>query len=79
MSAREINVYGMTIESIEEEYMNSITAKCCGLEMVVAGILSDVQECVSMSNRPEQVRQQLNVAKYILNQMTRQRQAKEAA
>jgi hypothetical protein len=78
MSANEIKVYGMSVERIQEEYVNSITAQCCGLEMVVAGILSDVQECVSMSNRPEQVRQQLNIAKYLLTLMARQRREQVA-
>jgi hypothetical protein len=48
--------------------MDSITAKFSGLEMVVAGILSDCQELTAMG-RSEQVRQQLNVAKFILFEM----------
>ena len=61
--SKEIEVYGMTREDIEEFYINSITAKLSGLEMVVAGILSDCQE---LAGNTEQVRKQLNVAKFIL-------------
>jgi hypothetical protein len=64
--SKEIEVYGMTREDIEEFYINSITAKLSGLEMVVAGILSDCQE---LAGNTEQVRKQLNVAKFILFKM----------
>ena len=79
MNANEIKVYGMSVERIQEEYVNSITAQCCGLEMVVAGILSDVQEVVPFDHvRPEQIRQQLNIAKYLLTLMARQRREQAA-
>jgi len=68
MTEFEKNCFGMTEEDIRQEYMNSITAKCSGLEMVVMGILSDCQELTSM-NRPEDARKQLNVAKFILSEM----------
>lgn len=64
-TADQVKMYGMTTETIRNEYMDSITAKFSGLEMVVAGILSDCQELTAMG-RSEQVRQQLNVAKFIL-------------
>jgi len=66
---REIAMFGMTVEDIQVQYMESITAKCSGLEMVVAGILSDTQEMLAMGAGPravEYVRQQMNVAKHIL-------------
>jgi hypothetical protein len=56
---------GMSKQDIQEQYIDSLTAKCCGLEMVVMGILSDCQE-MGVS---EQVRRQLNVAKIILSEM----------
>lgn len=65
---REIAMYGMPVADIRSEYMESITARCSGLEMVVAGILSDCQELQAMG-RSEAVRQQLNVAKFILFEM----------
>ena len=81
---KEIAVYGMTREEIEEFYINSITAKLSGMEMVVAGILSDCQEMIAMKNPTipapnvdEQIRKQLNVAKFILFQMMDQRQDEE--
>jgi hypothetical protein len=67
-TADQVKMFGMTTETIRDEYMNSITAKFSGLEMVVAGILSDCQELTAMG-RSEQVRQQLNVAKFILFEM----------
>ena len=69
----ELQMFGQSTESIRAQYMNSMTAKLSGLEMVVAGILSDCQELASMSNNTarvqEQVRQQLNIAKFILFEM----------
>jgi len=71
---RQINMYGMTEQDIREQYIESITAKFSGLEMVVMGILSDAQELGAMS-RPEAVRKQLNVAKFILGEMMDQKVA----
>lgn len=68
MTNFETNCYGMTEQAIREQYMNSITAKCSGLEMVVMGILSDAQELLAM-NRTEAARKQMNVAKFILSEM----------
>jgi hypothetical protein len=76
-----LQMYGMNEDDIRVYYMDSITAKFSGLEMVVAGILSDCQELVSMSNDKdrirEQVRQQMNVAKFILFEMMDARREEE--
>lgn len=72
---KDLQVYGMSREDIREEYINGLTARISGLEMVVAGILSDSQELLAMG-RTEDVRKQLNVAKFILFEML---DAKEAA
>jgi hypothetical protein len=71
---REINIYGMTEQEIRTQYIESITAKFSGLEMVVMGILSDCQELGAM-DRTEAVRKQLNVAKFILSEMMDQKEA----
>ena len=66
---REIQMYGMTMEEIRDQYYNSLTAKAGGLAMVVAGILSDSQEMLAMGagvSLHEYVRQQLNIAKHLL-------------
>ncbi len=68
MTEFEKNCYGMTQEDIREQYMESITAKFSGLEMVVMGILSDAQELLAMG-RSEQSRKQMNIAKFILSEM----------
>ena len=65
---RQINMYGMTEQDIREQYIESITAKFSGLEMVVMGILSDSQELLAM-DRNESARKQMNVAKFILSEM----------
>ena len=65
---KDLQVYGMSREDIREDYINGLTARISGLEMVVAGILSDSQELLAMG-RTEDVRKQLNVAKFILFEM----------
>ena len=62
---REIEMYGMTQQDIRENYMDSLTARIGGLEMVIAGVLSDCQELLAMG-RSEDVRKQLNVAKFMI-------------
>ena len=68
----ETKMYGMTVQAIRSQYVHSLTAKMSGQEMVVMGILSDCQEMLGMGAGPravEHVRQQMNVAKYILCEM----------
>ncbi len=74
----EVQMFGMSADAIRDQYMNSITAKLSGMEMVVAGILSDCQELLSMmttteaidEDRSEMIRKQLNVAKFVLFEMS---------
>lgn len=82
MTEFESKCYGMTEADIREQYMNSITARFSGLEMVVMSILSDCQEMMAMNNESipsprsnEYVRKQMNVAKYILSEMMEAKQA----
>ena len=68
----ETKMYGMTEAEIRRQYMESLTAKMSGQEMVVMGILSDCQEMLAMGAGPravEYARQQMNVAKFILCEM----------
>lgn len=69
--------YGMTTEDIREHYMQSLTARTCGLEMVVMGLLSDAQELQTVGNAQalDQSRKNMNIAKYILSEMMDQRVA----
>ena len=81
MNEAEKRMYGMSQEDIQEQYIESLTARLSGLEMVVAGILSDCQEMLSMGTeveggRPvvspaaaERVRKQMNIAKFVLFEM----------
>ncbi len=69
--------YGMTTADIRAHYMESLTARRCGLEMVVMGLLSDAQELQSFGNAQalDQSRKNMNIAKYILSEMLEQREA----
>lgn len=72
----QIKMFGMTTEDIQDQYINTLTAKLSGLEMVIAGILSDCQEMQNFGrDTKEQIRTQLNVAKYILFEMQDRRAA----
>ena len=68
MTDFEKKCYGMSEADIREQYMQSITAKLSGLEMVVMGILSDAQFWLEV-NSTENSRKQMNVAKFILSEM----------
>jgi hypothetical protein len=80
MTDQEFAVYGMSQDDIRKNYMNSVTAQLMGLHktgmaMVVMSILSDCQEMIGaggasgLNPRMEEVRKQLNVAKFILSEM----------
>jgi hypothetical protein len=72
MTEFETKCYGMSEQEIRERYMESITARFSGLEMVVMGIMSDCQEMMAMGTGPrsvEYVRKKMNVAKFILAEM----------
>ncbi len=71
MTDKEMAMYGMSVEDIREDYMQSLTARLSGLEMVVAGILSDCQELLAMDTPRSKamVRKELNKAKFILFEM----------
>lgn len=79
---KEIAMYGMTVAAIREQYMESLTAKMSGQEMVLASLLSDVQELVAYQHAAEVnskatkelIRTQLNVAKFILFEMLDQKE-----
>ena len=81
MTEFETKCYGMSEQDIREQYMESITARFSGLEMVVMGILSDCQEMIAMKNptipspnTDERIRKQMNVAKFILSEMMEAKQ-----
>ncbi len=81
MTEFEARCYGMTEDEIRDEYMNSITARLSGMEMVVMSILSDCQELIAMGTQmengtvvvspraAEQARKNMNIAKFILSEM----------
>lgn len=72
MTEFESKCYGMSEADIRVQYMESLTARLSGQDMVVMGILSDCQEMLAMGAGPnavEYVRKKLNVAKFILCEM----------
>lgn len=77
MTEFESKCYGMSTKDIKAQYMESITARFSGMEMVVMSILSDCQEMLAYEHSAEvnakaskeRVRKQLNVAKFILSEM----------
>ena len=75
MTEFEKNCYGMTEGDIREQYMNSITAKLSGLEMVAMGVLSDAQELLTFGHAQanDQARKNMNIAKFILSEMLESR------
>lgn len=81
MTEFETKCYGISTADIREQYMNSITARTSGLEMVVMSILSDCQEMMSYTNdasyksTEESVRKQMNIAKFILCEMQDQKES----
>jgi hypothetical protein len=77
MTEFEKNCYGMTEADIREEYMNSLTARLSGLEMVVMGVLSDAQELQTFGHAQalDQSRKNMNIAKFILSEMMEQKLA----
>lgn len=79
MTKSEINRYGMSTADIQEQYVQSFTASCSGLEMVVMGVLSDAQEMLGQGAGPNSIgyaRKQLNIAKYILQEMMEAKMAR---
>ena len=71
MTEFEKQCYGMSTADIREQYMDGITARYCGMEMVVMSILSDAQELQSFNHAQalDQSRKLMNIAKYILSEM----------
>ena len=78
MTEFEKNCYGLTEADIREEYVESLTAKLCGIEMVVMGILSDAQHMVEVG-MSDRARKYMNIAKFILSEQMEARREKEAA
>jgi hypothetical protein len=79
MTEFETKCYGMSEQEIRQQYMESITAKFTGLEMVVMGIMSDCQEMMAMGTGPrsvEYVRKHMNIAKFILSEMMEAKRSK---
>ena len=76
MTEFETKCYGMSTENIRTQYMESFTAKRCGLEMVVMGVLSDAQELQSFGHAQalDQSRKNMNIAKFILSEMMDQKE-----
>jgi hypothetical protein len=75
MTEREQKMFGISVEQIKEQYMQSLTARLSGLEMVAMGVLSDAQELMSFGHEQavDQARKNINIAKFILSEMMENR------
>ena len=75
MTEFETKCYGMSESDIREQYMQSITAKFSGLEMVAMSVLSDAQELMTFGHEQatDQARKNINIAKFILSEMMEDR------
>ena len=63
---RNMRMYGVAdIEQWLQDMTDSITYKCSGGHMVVAGLMSDAQELLAMGDT-ERARKTLNIAKHVL-------------
>ena len=71
MTEFEKRCYGMSQEDIKRQYMQGITARLSGLEMVAMSVLSDAQELMSFGHAQatDQARKNINIAKYILSKL----------
>jgi len=74
MTEFERNCFGISETQIREEYMNSLTARLSGLEMVAMSILSDAQEMLEHDMSKDAVRKQINIAKFILCEILESKQ-----
>jgi hypothetical protein len=71
---REVRMYGTTESALRESIERSMTFKVSGPAMIVAGMLSDIQEMMAygpydsdtLANIQEDQRLQLNRAKWVL-------------
>jgi len=81
MTEFESKCYGITEADIERQYMQSITARLSGLEMVAMGVLSDAQELLTFGHAQatDQARKNINIAKYIITTMMEDRLLAENA
>ena len=81
MTEFESKCYGMSQEDIKRQYMQSITARLSGLEMVAMSVLSDAQELMSFGHAQatDQARMNINIAKFILSEMMEDRLLAENA
>ena len=75
MTESEQKMFGISVEQIKEEYMQSLTARLSGLEMVAMGVLSDAQGLMSFGHEQavDQARKNINIAKFILSEMMENR------
>ena len=74
MTEFERNCYGISEAQIRREYMDSITARFSGIEMVAMSILSDAQEMMAAGFDQDRVRKQINIAKFVLGEIMEAKQ-----
>lgn len=73
MTEFEKNCYGMSETQVRKQYLDSLTTKLSGVEMTIAGVLSDCQELLEMGYNKDYIRKQLNIAKFMLFETMKER------
>ena len=68
MTTKEMQMYGCDIDAFKKSVKDSFTYEVAGGAMIVAGLMSDAQELMSI-NDTERARQYLNQAKALLFDM----------
>ena len=72
---RQMQMYGMLTADIEDEMRDANEPLMGGLPMMVMSILSNVQEEIAIGYH-ERARQNINVCKYILNDILKKELSK---
>ena len=74
MTSFEQDCYGTSVESIRKDYIDSVTARLTGIEMVIMSVMSDAQYLMELKAYDE-ARKAMNIAKFILGEQLKSKMA----
>jgi hypothetical protein len=74
MTSFEWDCYGTSVESIRKDYIDSVTARLTGIEMVIMSVMSDAQYLMELKAYDE-ARKAMNIAKFILGEQLKSKMA----
>lgn len=67
MTDEEFQMFGISEETIQKDFVNGWTARAIGIEMTAMQLLSDAQEVMARGDT-ERARKWINIAKYLLSE-----------